>query len=98
MANYWRDARDFPGSLLRPAMKQTKTDRAFTRGAVFGALSHRVRQLTAAHLVLAGFIALIGVGTLLLALPVSARGTAIPPATALFTATSAVCVTGLTLV
>jgi len=48
---------------------------------------------------LAGFLALVFAGTVLLALPVSSR-TADPldPVDALFTATSAVCVTGLTTV
>lgn len=46
-----------------------------------------------------GFLALIAFGTLLLLLPVSSRGTgAAPLLTALFTATSAVCVTGLVVV
>ena len=46
-----------------------------------------------------GFAALIAVGTLLLALPVSSRsGTTTDPLTALFTASSAGCVTGLTVV
>jgi trk system potassium uptake protein TrkH len=46
-----------------------------------------------------GFAALIGVGTLLLLLPVAtAEGRSAPLSVALFTATSAVCVTGLTLV
>lgn len=79
-------------------MKYTKTARALTRGAGYWSLSHRIRQLSAAHLVLLGFLALIGVGTFLLSLPVSARDGLIPPSTALFTATSAVCVTGLTVV
>ena len=46
-----------------------------------------------------GFAALIAVGTLALLLPISARGHGHAPLlTALFTATSAVCVTGLTVV
>ena len=46
-----------------------------------------------------GFLALIGVGTILLVLPVAAAsGTWTSPLTALFTATSAVCVTGLVVV
>ena len=50
-------------------------------------------------LLVAGFIALIVLGTILLILPVaSAAHTATPVVDALFTATSAVCVTGLVLV
>lgn len=45
-----------------------------------------------------GFLGLIGAGTLALLLPVSARGGQADPLTALFTATSAVCVTGLVVV
>ena len=46
-----------------------------------------------------GFLATIAVGTLLLSLPVANReGTVTPFVTALFTATSAVCVTGLVVV
>jgi trk system potassium uptake protein TrkH len=46
-----------------------------------------------------GFLILIGIGTLILALPISsARGEWTDPLTALFTATSAVCVTGLVVV
>lgn len=60
------------------------------------------RQLPArAHpsYLLYGFLVLIGVGTALLLLPASTRADGGPPfLTALFTATSAVCVTGLVLV
>ncbi len=46
-----------------------------------------------------GFLAVITVGTLLLMMPFSSsEGTWIPPIVALFTATSAVCVTGLSVV
>jgi trk/ktr system potassium uptake protein len=46
-----------------------------------------------------GFLALVAVGTLLLCLPLSAAdGTVIHPLQALFTSTSAVCVTGLVVV
>ena len=45
-----------------------------------------------------GFAALIAAGTALLLLPVSARAERADPVTALFTATSAVCVTGLVVV
>jgi trk system potassium uptake protein TrkH len=49
-------------------------------------------------LLVLGFGGLIAVGTLALLLPVSARGGRADPLTALFTATSAVCVTGLVVV
>ncbi|MHB8992525.1 MAG: TrkH family potassium uptake protein, partial [Chloroflexota bacterium] len=50
-------------------------------------------------LLAAGFLALITVGTVLLSLPISNReGVVTPLVTALFTATSAVCVTGLVVV
>jgi hypothetical protein len=46
-----------------------------------------------------GFLVLIGIGTVLLALPfATASGSWAPPLTALFTATSAVCVIGLLLI
>ena len=52
-----------------------------------------------ALLVMGGFAALIAIGTVLLALPIStAAGTWQDPIIALFTATSAVCVTGLVVV
>ena len=54
------------------------------------------KKLSSFQIIIAGFLALIAIGTLTLALPVSARsGRWTPPGDALFTATSAVCVTGL---
>jgi trk system potassium uptake protein TrkH len=50
------------------------------------------------RLVVGGFAAAIAVGTLLLLLPVSTTGRLATPLEALFTATSAVCVTGLAVV
>ena len=60
----------------------------------------RTRMLKAhpATLVLASFLLAIGIGTLLLKLPVSSKAGYIPWVDALFTATSAVCVTGLIVV
>lgn len=56
-------------------------------------------ELNPAQTIVAGFAGIILVGALLLSLPVAtAAGTAPPPLTALFTATSAVCVTGLVVV
>ena len=54
------------------------------------------KQTSPARVVLLGFLALIGLGTVLLMLPFAARsGHATPFLDALFTATSATCVTGL---
>ncbi len=63
-------------------------------------MTFRSRLLKAhpATLVLASFLLAIAVGTLLLMLPVSTKSGAIPFIDALFTATSAVCVTGLVVV
>jgi len=60
----------------------------------------RTRMLKAhpATLVLASFLLAIGIGTLLLKLPFSSRAGHIPWVDALFTSTSAVCVTGLVVV
>jgi trk system potassium uptake protein TrkH len=60
----------------------------------------RVRRPPAPAVVLVvGFAALVAIGTILLMLPVAASdGAASTPLVALFTATSAVCVTGLTVV
>jgi len=59
-------------------------------GRIFG------KKLSSFQLIIAGFLAVILIGTLLLTLPVSVReGGWAPVGDALFTATSAVCVTGL---
>ena len=59
----------------------------------------RRRSLAPAQVIAAGFGAVIIAGTLLLMLPISSSdGTWTPPIDALFTATSAVCVTGLVVV
>lgn len=56
----------------------------------------RTFRLSPAQILILGFAVLIGFGTLLLLLPfASSRGQALHPLEALFTATSAVCVTGL---
>lgn len=57
-----------------------------------------LRRLAPARILVASFAGLILVGAGLLALPVSAQQEPIPFVDALFTATSAVCVTGLTVV
>lgn len=56
----------------------------------------RYRHITSFQIIIAGFFCVILLGSLLLMLPVSAQGgQATPFLNALFTATSAVCVTGL---
>lgn len=55
-----------------------------------------LKKLTYTQIIVLSFLLLILVGTLLLCLPVSsANGTFTPPLNAMFTATSATCVTGL---
>ena len=51
--------------------------------------------LSQIQLIALGFFIIIVIGTLLLMLPISSRGEAAKPLDALFTATSATCVTGL---
>ncbi|MFN8511247.1 MAG: potassium transporter TrkG [Thermomicrobiales bacterium] len=58
----------------------------------------RAAPLRRPLLLVAGFALLIAIGTLALLLPFSARNTHSDPLTALFTATSAVCVTGMVVV
>ena len=58
----------------------------------------RILKSHPATLVLASFLMAIALGTLLLKMPVSARSGHIPLVDAIFTATSAVCVTGLVVV
>ena len=54
------------------------------------------KRLSTFQIIILGFLAVILIGTLLLSLPVSAKsGLRTPFSDALFTATSAVCVTGL---
>ena len=61
-------------------------------------LRNRILKAHPATLVLASFLLAITTGTLLLMLPISTWSRTIPLIDALFTATSAVCVTGLTVV
>lgn len=58
----------------------------------------RTRFLTPVNLPILSFAGLILIGTLLLMLPVAANGPPLQPVDALFTATSATCVTGLKVV
>lgn len=61
-------------------------------------LLHRKRRLTPFQVIILGFSAVILVGAVLLMLPFSAKSGAVTPfGDALFTSTSAVCVTGLVL-
>ena len=53
------------------------------------------RQLSPAQVLVVSLVALIGTGTLLLRLPISGAGQPLTLVNAFFTATSAVCVTGL---
>ncbi len=61
-------------------------------------LPQRLLNMRPATLLVLSFLAVIGTGTVLLLLPFSTRGGTIPFVDALFTAASAVCVTGLTVV
>ena len=61
-------------------------------------IKHRLLKMHPAVLVLASFLLAIAVGTLLLALPFSSRFARLSVVDAVFTATSAVCVTGLIVV
>lgn len=59
-------------------------------------LPHKKKKLTSFQIIILGFLGVILLGTVFLMLPVSTRaGTATPFSDALFTSTSAVCVTGL---
>lgn len=61
-------------------------------------LPRRLLKLHPAALVLVSFLAVILIGTVLLGLPFSSNGASLPIIDALFTSTSAVCVTGLIVV
>lgn len=57
---------------------------------------HQIKQATPAQIIILGFLGIILAGALLLMLPISSRaGVVTPFSDALFTATSATCVTGL---
>ncbi len=71
--------------------------RIVVRGAVFEQLTEQFFTRPA-MLVVVSFLVLIAGGTLLLSVPAAASGSALSPLDALFTATSAVCVTGLIVV
>jgi len=72
--------------------------RAHASPAPVEAPVRRRRQFSPAQVLVVTFTALIGSGTILLRLPVSAAGDPLTILDALFTATSAVCVTGLIVV
>jgi len=61
-------------------------------------LQHRHKPLNPARVMVSGFLGVIFVGSLLLSLPVMHAGEGLSYIDALFTATSAVCVTGLVVV
>ncbi len=61
-------------------------------------LGERVKNAAPVRIIVVSFVLLILVGAGLLMLPVSAQGQPASPMTALFTATSATCVTGLSVV
>jgi len=59
-------------------------------------MKRKIKHLSTTHIVLIGFLAIIFVGSLMLALPISsATGKSVPYIDALFTSTTATCVTGL---
>jgi trk system potassium uptake protein TrkH len=83
----------------RPADRRVRVARVRPEVVEVGPRRRRRRPIPPPLAVAAGFAALIAVGTLLLALPLaSAAGSWTSPVAALFTATSAVCVTGLVVV
>lgn len=61
-------------------------------------LREKIRNAAPVRIIVVSFVLLILLGTLLLTLPVSSREGATSPLDALFTATSATCVTGLSVV
>lgn len=61
-------------------------------------LSERLKAAPPVRIIVVSFALLIFLGTLLLTLPISSRGGWTDPLTAFFTATSATCVTGLSVV
>jgi len=75
-----------PPSPLRPERDSTTTP------------EKKRREISPARIVIFSFLGVIVIGTLLLCLPVSSSGKPHKVEDALFTATSAVCVTGLTVV
>ncbi|HQY32966.1 potassium transporter TrkG [Actinotalea sp.] len=83
-----REPDQLPGPSSRPRRPRVPRGRA--------AVGHGRRR--PGQLVVLGFAAAIGAGTLLLSLPAASTGAPAGFVTALFTATSAVCVTGLVVV
>ncbi|MFW5639827.1 MAG: ATPase, partial [Thermodesulfobacteriota bacterium] len=61
-------------------------------------VSKKIRKIRVTSLLLASYLIAIGIGTFALMLPASTVPGSIPFIDALFTATSAVCVTGLIVV
>jgi trk system potassium uptake protein TrkH len=80
--------------MVRAEFGELRVGRGLPRGE-----NRRAAGWTGAAVLALGFAGLILIGTLLLLLPVAtAAGMSAPPSVALFTATSAVCVTGLAVV
>lgn len=67
----------------------------YTVSVTEGGLCVKLKKLTPARLIALSFFAVIAVGAGLLMLPVASKGAPAAPLDALFTATSATCVTGL---
>lgn len=83
----------------RPGDRRVRVERQRPELVTLKAPKRLRRAPTPALVLVAGFAALITIGTLLLVLPVAATsGSWTAPIDALFTATSAVCVTGLVVV
>lgn len=68
------------------------------RNSILTKPSHKMRDVPPVRLIVCSFLGLILLGTFLLTLPVSGRSGWTDPLTALFTATSCTCVTGLSVV
>ncbi|HEX5591297.1 MAG TPA: potassium transporter TrkG [Candidatus Limnocylindrales bacterium] len=83
----------------RPGDRRVRIELVRPRDYVIAPPKRIRRPPSPAAVLIVGFLVLIAVGTVVLVLPVSSQaGTWTDPLTALFTATSAVCVTGLVVV
>lgn len=83
----------------RPGDRRVRVSRVRAESFEIAPRRRRRRPIPPPVAVILGFAGLIGIGTVLLALPLSsASGAWTSPVAALFTATSAVCVTGLVVV
>lgn len=83
----------------RPGDRRVRVTVAKTSSQELEPLRPRRRRTAPGLLLIYGFLVLIAIGTVLLCLPISSQDRSwTPPLDALFTATSAVCVTGLVVV